>query len=306
MAIPTSRTQEKSEIKINEEKCNGCGLCVTVCKDFSLQMANGKVALTENPLFGCVGCGHCMAICPTGAIEIFGREISPDDLFNLPAKETSAGYDQLLNLLKSRRSIRDFKNKLVEKTLIGKIINAASTAPMGIPPSDVNILILDTPEKVRKFSEDFCTYLESIQWFVSKWFLALMRPFLSKSNNELFNRFIRPIFRIYIGNMKKGVDLVTYDAPLAIYFYGSPYADPADPLIAATYAMIAGESLGLGTCMLGGIHPLIQNGAKAKEFREKHGIKYPSREGLFVIFGYPKVKFRKGLQRTFASVYTPN
>lgn len=306
MAISTSRTQEKGEIEINLAKCNGCGLCVSVCKDFSFQIVDQKVALTANPVFGCVGCGHCMAICPTGAIQIFGRELSPDDLFKLPKKETAADYDQLFNLLKIRRSVREFKEEHVEKALIGKIINAASTAPMGIPPSDVNILILDSPEKVRKFSEDFCLYLENIKWFVSKWFLALMRPFLSKANNDLFTRFVRPLFDIYIGNMKKGIDTVTYDAPLAMYFYGSPYSDPADPLIAATYAMIAGESLGLGTCMIGGIHPMIQNGKKAKQFREKHGIKFASREGLFVIFGHPKVNYSKGIHRTFASVYTPN
>src|SRR5665648_754832 len=62
----------------------------------------------------------------------------------------------------------------------------------------------------------------------------------------------------------------------------------------------------ISSSMLGGIHPMIQNGKKAKEFREKQGIKFASREGLFVIFGYPKVKFSKGIQRTFASVYTPN
>ena len=306
MTIPTSRTREKGEITIYPEKCNGCGLCVTVCKDFSLQLVDDKVALTGDPLFGCIGCGHCMAICPTGAIDIHGRELSSEDLFALPKKETAAGYDELLNLRKRRRSMREFKNIPVEKMLIDKILNAASTAPMGIPPSDVNILILDTAEKVRKFSVEFCAYLESIKWFVSKWFLALMRPFLSKANNDLFMQFVKPLFDIYIGNMKKGVDLVTYDAPVAMYFYGSPYCDPADPLIAATYAMIAGESLGLGTCMLGGIHPMIQSGKKAKEFREKQGIKFASREGLFVIFGYPKVKYTKGIHRTFASVYTPN
>jgi len=37
-------------------------------------------------------------------------------------------------------------------------------------------------------------------------------------------------------------------------------------------------------------------------FREKHGIKYTSREGLFVIFGYPTIKFHKGISRSFASV----
>jgi hypothetical protein len=42
--------------------------------------------------------------------------------------------------------------------------------------------------------------------------------------------------------------------------------------------------------MLGKVHPLIQNGKSAKKFREEHGIKYTSREGLFVVFGYSAVK----------------
>lgn len=306
MAIPTSRTKEKAEIRINKEKCNGCGLCVSVCKDFELQIVDEKVTLTENPIFGCIACGHCMAICPTGAIEIHGRELSPDDLFQLPGKDTATNYEQLLSLLKSRRSLREFKDKPVEQELINKIIDAARTAPMGLPPTDVNLLVLGSKESVRKFSEDYCRFLESIRWYVSKWFLAIMRPFWGKTNDELFRKFIRPLFDGYIDNMKKGVDFVTYDAPLAIYFYGSPYCDPADPLIAATYAMIAGESLGLGTCMLGGIHPLIQYGGKGKKFREAQGIKFPSREGLFVIFGYPAVKYSKGIQRTFASVTVKN
>jgi ferredoxin len=306
MAIPTSRTKENAEIRISKELCTGCGSCVSVCKDFSLQIIDKKVALTETSLFGCIGCGHCMAICPEGAIKIYGRELSPDDLFELPLKESAAGYGQLLSLLKLRRSIREFKEKPVGSELINEILNAACTAPMGIPPSDVHVMILDSQEKVRKFSEEYCTFLQSIRWFISKWFLALLRPLWGKSNDEMMKGFIRPLFDIYIGNMKKGNDLVTYDAPLAMYFYGSPYTDPADPLIAATYAMIAGEALGLGTCMLGGIHPLIQYGKKAKKFREKYGIKYPSREGLFVIFGYPRVKYAKGIRRTFASVHMQN
>ena len=122
----------------------------------------------------------------------------------------------------------------------------------------------------------------------------------------MFKEFIKPLIQIYTGSMEKGIDYVTYKAPLAIYFYGSPFTDPADPIIAATYAMIAGESLGLGTCMIGGIHPFIQNGGRAKKLREKYGIKFKSREGLFVIFGYPKVKYSKGIRRTFASVDVKN
>lgn len=56
------------------------------------------------------------------------------------------------------------------------------------------------------------------------------------------------------------------------------------------------------TCMLGAIHPLIQYGKSAQKFRDKYGIRYKSREGLFVIMGYPRVKYQRGIRRTFASV----
>jgi nitroreductase len=247
-----------------------------------------------------------MAICPTGAIEIHGRTLSPEDLFDLPERKNAANYDQMLALLQRRRSVREFKNEDVSKDMTERILIAARTAPMGLPPSDVNVLILDSQSKSLAFAKDFCDYLEGMKWLVSPWFLALMRPFWGKANDEMFRYFMQPLFRIYTEEMKKGNNLVNYDAPLAMYFYGSPFTDPADPIVAATYAMIAGESLGLGTCMLGAVHPFIQNGAKARKFREVHGIKYPSREGVFVIFGHPAVKYKKGIRRTFASETTLN
>ena len=306
MAIPTSRTKVKAEIRINEEKCTGCGLCVSVCKDFGIEIENDKVKVNDHPFFGCIGCGHCMAICPSGAIEIFGRTLSSDDLFDLPDKEKSTTYEQLQFLLQRRRSIREFKETSVNNDLIKKILDAAQTAPMGLPPSDVNVLVLNSRDKGRAFAEDFCSYLEGMKWIVSNWFLFLMRPFWGKANDEMFRNFIKPLFHIYTENMRNGINLVNYDAPLAMYFYGSPYTDPADPIVAATYAMIAAETLGLGTCMIGGVHPFIQNGRKAKKFRKKQGIKFASREGLFVIFGYPQVKYNKGIRRTFASIEIKN
>ena len=301
MAIPTSRTKEKGQISLISEKCSGCGLCVSVCKDFSLVLKDNKVELSETSLFECTGCGHCMAICPENAILITGREISPDMLFKLPSRDNKSNYNQLLSLLESRRSIREFKNTTIESSVIQKILDAARTAPMGLPPSDVNVLILDNQKKVRQFAIDFCRYLEKMKWFVSSWFLAIMRPFWGKSTDEMFRMFVRPLFKVYIDRMKKGENVVTYDAPLAMYFYGSKWCDPADPLIAATYAMLAAESLELGSCMLGGIHPLIQMGRKAEKFREKYQIKNKSREGIMIIFGYPSVKYTKGIKRTFAS-----
>jgi nitroreductase/NAD-dependent dihydropyrimidine dehydrogenase PreA subunit len=306
MAIPTSRTKQQSEIRIDHEKCNLCGLCVEVCKDFSLLMGDKRIVISDKPCFGCIGCGHCMAICPSGAIEIHGRTLSPDDLFILPGKEKATGYEELISLFQRRRSIREFKDVPVSKEMVDKILEAAKTAPMGLPPSDVHVLVLDNKEKVRAFAKDYCEFLKSMKWLVSGWFMALMKPIWGKSMDEMFKGFVKPLFDIYIGSMDKGINHVNYDAPLAMYFYGTPFTDPADPIIAATYSMIAAETLGLGTCMLGGIHPMIQSGKKAKKFRENHDIKFKSREGLFVIFGYSNVKYLKGIRRTFADITTTN
>lgn len=76
MSIPTTRAKEKAQIKIYEERCTGCGLCASVCKDFSLIVEHGKVQINPSPIFGCIGCGHCMAICQTYMVENYLLMIS--------------------------------------------------------------------------------------------------------------------------------------------------------------------------------------------------------------------------------------
>jgi len=301
MPIPTSRTNESGSIHIDQELCTGCGLCISICGDHSLKLENNKATVNEDTVFGCFACGQCMAICPKGAITVSGRTLSETDVFDLaPAKE-SADYLSLLKLLQRRRSIRDFTDEPVSAEMIEQILSAARTSPMGVPPSDINVLVIQGKEQNHSFAKEFCDLANSMKWMGTKLFLFLMRPFLGKEMTSLFKSFITPLMDQYVKGMDKGKNLVTYDAPLSLYFYGGPYSDPADAYIAATTAMYAGESLGLGSCFIGGIHPMIQNGPKAKQFRETHNIKNKSKSGIVVIFGHPKVKFRRGIRRTFAS-----
>ena len=305
MAIPTSRTHQAALPLIDTERCNGCGLCVQVCKDGTLRLVDGKAASDGDSHFGCFACGHCMAICPQEAIVVSGRCLSPADLTELPPAAHCADYLALAGLMRRRRSIREFRDREVPGELLDQVLEAVRTAPMGLPPSDVHVLVLDSPDKVRRFSAGFCLYLEGMKWLVSPWFLPLLRLFAGKATHLLMRDFVRPLVQAYTGGHARGEDLVTYGAPAALYFYGSPYCDPADPVVAATYAMLAAESLGLGGCLLGGVHPLIQQGRGAARFRRDHGIRHRSREGLILILGYPRVVYQRGIRRSLAAVDRP-
>ena len=59
-------------IKIDEEKCNGCGLCAKACHEGTIGMVNGKAKLLRDDY--CDGLGDCLPVCPTGAISFEERE----------------------------------------------------------------------------------------------------------------------------------------------------------------------------------------------------------------------------------------
>lgn len=64
-------------LKIDEEKCNGCGLCVPNCHEGALQVIDGKVRLVSELM--CDGLGACLGYCPEDAITIEKREAQPYD-----------------------------------------------------------------------------------------------------------------------------------------------------------------------------------------------------------------------------------
>lgn len=64
-------------IKIDEYKCNGCGLCAEACHEGAIGMVNGKAKLLRDDY--CDGLGDCLPVCPTGAITFEEREAAAYD-----------------------------------------------------------------------------------------------------------------------------------------------------------------------------------------------------------------------------------
>lgn len=68
---------KRNIINIDEEKCNGCGLCVNACHEGALKLIDGKARLVSESY--CDGLGNCLPECPTGAITIEEREAEAFD-----------------------------------------------------------------------------------------------------------------------------------------------------------------------------------------------------------------------------------
>lgn len=91
---------KRSIITIDEEKCDGCGLCITGCPEGALQMVDGKAKLVREDY--CDGLGACIGECPRGAIHVEERESVPYDEYsvmeNIAAKGDDAIRSHLLHL----------------------------------------------------------------------------------------------------------------------------------------------------------------------------------------------------------------
>ena len=111
------------KFKVDLEKCSKCGLCAKDCLSGAIEIIDDTPKMVY-PL-KCIKCQHCLAICPSKAISILDK--SP--LNSEEIKQVNS--DEILNLIKSRRSTRNYKKINVSKDTLEKLKTMLNYTPTG-------------------------------------------------------------------------------------------------------------------------------------------------------------------------------
>ena len=131
-------------IKIDEKKCNGCGICIPGCPEGALQIIDGKARLVSD-LF-CDGLGACIGECPEGAISVEEREAEPYDEISVMENIVKQGDNTIKAHLKHLKDHNEIdlleqaigyleKNNFDVSNFMVKDEDISETLPCGCPSS---------------------------------------------------------------------------------------------------------------------------------------------------------------------------
>jgi nitroreductase/NAD-dependent dihydropyrimidine dehydrogenase PreA subunit len=263
---------------INEATCSKCGACVEVCHIGIIDFPKGgypKPFATAEEL--CSKCGACLVVCPS--TSLIHRDI-PLDSCSPADPSLKVSFEQSAHLIKSRRSIRNFKDKPVSRENISRIIDAARYAPTGMNSQPVKWLVIDDKDDMQDFRKAGADFM-----------IAAV-----KNSPRL-----APLASLTVQRKEDGIDDFLHGAPAVVATYG-PKELPGPRLssiIALAYVDLAAIGLGLGCCWDGfftvaaNSYPPVKNRITLPEGNEIYGS---------LAIGYPKYKYHSVPMRNPANV----
>jgi nitroreductase/NAD-dependent dihydropyrimidine dehydrogenase PreA subunit len=261
-----------SALTVDREKCDACGICVLECPATIIQLAEPGPfpAWVEGGDEFCIVCGHCVAACPLGAIGLDGMK--PEDC-TMVRRDTLPTAEQVELLIRSRRSIRAYKEERVPREVLENLIDVARYAPSGSNAQPVHWLVVEDPDEVKRLGS-----------LIVDWMRSMLQGLPATPDTYRFD---------LIGQAwDAGIDIVMRGAPHLIVAHA-----PAEDVMAATSGTIALTTLelaayshGLGTCWAGFFHMAAMLHRPMMET-----LRLPEGHAVLggMMIGYPKYKFAR-------------
>lgn len=259
-------------VNIDIDKCIGCGLCVKDCVGNVLELRDKKAYRVSEE---CILCGHCVAICPKNAVTIDEYDMNDVEDYN---KEACYVDDTvMLNTIKFRRSIRNFKEKQVEKEKIDKIIEAGRYSPTAKNDQNVSYIVVQNE-------------LPQLRKEAMKSFRKLFK--FAKAVDKVIN-----IKGIYFDrmNIDEG-DFLFKGAPTLILVVSE---HPVNASIASTNMESVANAQGIGVLYVGFFTAVANRNRKIKKM---FNIKGKKKIVTCLAIGYPNVEYKRSAPKKKAQV----
>lgn len=247
---------QRHQVMIDKSKCIGCGMCVKVCVAHNIAIHQKKAGTLSGD---CLLCGQCTAVCPKMAISVSGYNTRQDENKHVRLKP-----EDVLEVIRFRRTIRNFKEKEIPNEIIGQILEAGRLTHTAKNMQDVSFVLLDK-EKGR---------------------VEQMAVHMFKKLKPLAGLF-SPLAR----NVKIDSHFFFHKAPLIIIILAK---DKTNGILAAQNMEFVAESNGLGV-LYSGFFTMAANASR--KIKKAIGIPKGKRAAMTLVLGYPDVKFLRSVQR---------
>ncbi|BBO73483.1 nitroreductase [Desulfosarcina widdelii] len=257
-------------ITIDETRCKQDGICAAECPRRLIIQEDDKSFPQIPPAneANCMACGHCVAVCPHGALSVAGVDIKDCPEIN---NDLVLSWNQADQFLRSRRSIRCFKDKAMDRETLEQLIHTARYAPTASNAQNLHWTVIEGRDKLKPLSQATISWMERV---------------IEAQPDSPAADYFRPVVAGwaagYDGILRTAQTLIVPSAPK------ENANGLVDLSIALAYLELAALPLGVGTCWAGLLRAAMIATPELVEtvgLPEGHTWFYP------MMIGYPKFKY---------------